>query len=117
MNSAATTRSAFLACSIIDGSAEKVGSSGSSSTSTAFGAGEGVPITRRGPEGSSGDSLIRADPLQHGPTGSRRLAVSHRAMSTRKPRPPSQASRPSVTVPVRPREKPPGLASFRVSMM
>ena len=47
---------------------------------------------------------------------SRRLAVSHMAMSTRKPRPPSQPSRPSVTVPVRPSEKPPGLASFRVAI-
>src|SRR3984893_7985049 len=49
-------------------------------------------------------------------TWSRRLAVSHMAMSTRKPRPPTHPRRPSVTVPVRPSEKPPGLASFRVAM-
>ncbi len=69
MNSAATTRSAFLAWSTIDGSAEKAGVSGFSATSTDFGAGEGVPITRRGPEISSGDSLIRGHPLRRGPLG------------------------------------------------
>ena len=49
--------------------------------------------------------------------GSRRLAVIHIAMSTRKPRPPSQITRPSVTGPVRPSEKPPGLGSTRVWVM
>src|ERR1700756_5544149 len=58
-NSAATTRSAFFACLVFSGSAENAGWSGSTWTSTAFGAGEGVPMTRRGPTGSSGVSLMR----------------------------------------------------------
>src|SRR5487761_630396 len=58
--STATTRSAFFACLAFSGSAENAGRSGSVRTSTAFGAGEGVPMTRRGPTGSSGVSLMTA---------------------------------------------------------
>src|SRR5215469_14999272 len=60
MNSAATSRSAFFACRGAGGSAENAGSDGSGATSTAVGAGEGVPMTRRGPTGSSGVSLMTA---------------------------------------------------------
>src|SRR5262249_36041775 len=49
--------------------------------------------------------------------GSRRFAVIHIEMSTRKPSPPRKTTRPSVTGPVRPREKPPGLGSTRVCVM
>ena len=49
--------------------------------------------------------------------GSRRFAVIHSAMITRKPSPPRKITRPSVTGPVRPREKPPGLGSTRVCVM
>src|SRR3984957_5307763 len=59
-NSTATIRSAFFACLSFSGSAENAGPSGSVRTSTAFGAGEGVPMTRRGPSGSSGVSLMSA---------------------------------------------------------
>ena len=41
----------------------------------------------------------------------------HIEMSTRKPSPPRKITRPSVTGPIRPREKPPGLGSTRVSVM
>ena len=51
------------------------------------------------------------------PAGPRRLAVSHMAISTRKPSPASQMTSPSVTGPARPRDSPPGLGSFRVWMM
>src|ERR1700749_2619923 len=57
-NSAATSRSAFLACGGFGASALNDGSSGSVRTSTATGAVEGVPMTRRGPCGSSGVSLM-----------------------------------------------------------
>src|SRR5487761_295523 len=56
--STATSRSAFCACLVFSGSAENAGWLGSAGTSTAFGAGEGVPMTRRGPAGSSGVSLM-----------------------------------------------------------
>src|SRR5690349_8193409 len=56
--SAATTRSARFARFGSSGPAENSGWLGSAGTSTAFGAGEGVPMTRRGPVGSSGVSLI-----------------------------------------------------------
>src|SRR5882757_7578066 len=59
-NSAATIRSARCACLGFSGSAENAGWLGSTGTSTAFGAGEGVPMTRRGPSGSSGVSLMSA---------------------------------------------------------
>src|SRR5208282_5257807 len=49
--------------------------------------------------------------------GSRRLAVIHIAMITRKPMPPRKTTRPSVTGPIRPSEKPPGLGSTLVSVM
>src|SRR5204863_1607233 len=49
--------------------------------------------------------------------GSRRLAVIHIEMITRKPSPPRKITRPSVTGPVRPREKPPGLGSTLVSVI
>src|SRR5690242_5001461 len=49
--------------------------------------------------------------------GSRRLAVIHIEMSTRKPSPPRKITMPSVTGPVRPREKPPGLGSTLVCVM
>src|SRR6185437_944671 len=58
--SAATMRSARFARRGFSGSAENSGWLGSAGTSTAFGAGEGVPMTRRGPTGSSGVSLISA---------------------------------------------------------
>src|SRR5262245_31364681 len=57
-NRAATSRSAFFACWASGGSAENSGASGTTWVSTAFGAGEGVPMTRRGPYGSSGVSLM-----------------------------------------------------------
>src|SRR5215469_11230770 len=60
MNSAATSRSAFFACRGAGGSAENAGSDGSGATSIAAGADEGVPMTRRGPTGSSGVSLMTA---------------------------------------------------------
>src|ERR1700722_12902015 len=59
-NSAAARRSAFFACLGAGGSAENAGSDGCGATSTAVGAGEGVPMTRRGPTGSSGVSLMTA---------------------------------------------------------
>src|ERR1700733_8242439 len=59
-NSAAATRSAFLGGLRAGGSAENPGPDGGGATSTAVGAGEGVPMTRRGPAGSSGVSLMTA---------------------------------------------------------
>src|ERR1700722_20800589 len=59
-NSAAARRSAFFACLGDGGSAENAGPDGGGATSTAVGAGEGVPMTRRGPSGSSGVSLMTA---------------------------------------------------------
>ena len=49
--------------------------------------------------------------------GSRRLTVIHIAISTRKPIPPRKTTRPSVTGPIRPSEKPPGLGSTLVCVM
>src|SRR3984957_20141399 len=59
-NSAAASRSAFFACLGAGGSAENAGSDGCGATSTALGAGDGVPMTRRGPSGSPGYSLMPA---------------------------------------------------------
>ena len=53
VNRAATSRSAFFARRMSGGSATIGGFSGAFSVSTATGAGDGVPITRRGPVGSS----------------------------------------------------------------
>ena len=83
------------------------------------GEGGGVPITRCGAAGPSvplGLFHVAHDYYYSVPVGlgSRRLAVIHSAMSTRKVRPPSQITRPSVTGPARPSEKPPGLGSTRV---
>ena len=47
--------------------------------------------------------------------GSRRFAVSHIEISTRKPIPPRKTTRPSVTGPARPSDSPPGLGSVRVA--
>src|ERR1700744_4392746 len=57
---AATIFPALLARFMSGGSALNAGCSGSSRVSTATGVGEGVPMTRRGPGGSSGVSLISA---------------------------------------------------------
>src|SRR6201994_2517679 len=57
-NSAATIFSALAARLGFSGAAVKSGSSGSATVSTAPGTVEGVPMTRRGPSGSSGVSLM-----------------------------------------------------------
>ena len=95
---------------------------GCSVDASRLGEGGGVPITRCGAAGLCvplGLFHVAHDCYCSVPVGlgSRRLAVIHSAMSTRKPRPPSQITRPSVTGPILPSEKPPGLGSTLVSVM
>ncbi len=122
-NSAATARSACLACwGGPDGSAGSQRStspsvSGGVSSSVLARAGGGVPITRCGARVSCGSSAPSPGGIWPLPCvsldASRRFIVIHIAANTRAAMPPRNATSPSVTGPTRPRLNPPGFGSAR----